>query len=72
MDTAPIIVFAGSYFPAWIPSVLLGIVAAALAYAILLRVGLARSIPLPGFFYMLLSTLAAMTLWLFLFARGTA
>lgn len=71
MDTAPIVVFAGSYFPAWIPSVLLGIVAAALAYVLLMRIDLARSIPFPGLFYTLLSGLAAMGLWQYLFARSS-
>lgn len=70
MNSAPIIVVAGSLFPAWIPSLLLGMVVAAVAYGLLLRVGLAHSIPLPGLFYTLLSALAAMGLWYFLFARS--
>lgn len=72
MDTAPIIVFAGSFFPAWIPSLLLGMVIAALIYALLVWVDLARSIPLPGLFYLLLSALVAMGLWHSVFARATA
>ncbi len=72
MDIGPIVVFAGSYFPAWIPSVLLGIVVAAVTYGLLLKVGLAQSIPLPGLFYTLLSSLAAMGLWAFLFSRSLA
>lgn len=72
MDTAPIVVFAGSYFPAWIPSLLLGMVVGALAYGLLLWIDLARSIPLPGLFYTLLSGLAAMGLWYLLFARSAA
>jgi hypothetical protein len=72
MTTAPIIVVAGSFFPAWIPSLLLGMVVAAVAYALLLRIGLARSIPFPGLFYTLLSALAAMGLWYFLFARSAS
>jgi hypothetical protein len=72
MDTAPIVVFAGSFFPAWIPSLLLGMVVAAVAYGLLVWVDLARSIPLPGLFYLLLSGLAAMGLWYFLFARSGA
>jgi len=72
MDTAPIVVFAGSYFPAWIPSLLLGMVVAALFYGLLVRVDLARSIPLPGLFYLLLSALAAMGLWHTVFARASA
>lgn len=71
MDIGPIVVFAGSYFPAWIPSVMLGMVLAGLVYALLVGVDLARSIPLPGVFYLLLSALAAMGLWQFLFARAT-
>ena len=72
MDIGPIVVFAGSYFPAWIPSLLLGMVVAAVAYGLLLKVGLAQSIPLPGLFYTLLSSLAAMSLWAFLFSRTLA
>ncbi|CRI67523.1 hypothetical protein THIOKS1640018 [Thiocapsa sp. KS1] len=72
MDIGPIVVFAGSYFPAWIPSILLGIVVAAITYGLLLKVGLAQSIPLPGLFYTLLSGLAAMGLWAFLFSRTLA
>lgn len=72
METAPIVVFAGSYFPAWIPSVMLGMVVAAVAYGLLVWLDVARSIPLPGLFYLLLSALAAMGLWQFLFARAAA
>jgi hypothetical protein len=72
MDIGPIVVFAGSYFPAWIPSVLLGMVVAAVTYGLLLKLGLAQSIPLPGLFYALLSGLAAMSLWAFLFSRTLA
>ncbi|WP_295430825.1 YtcA family lipoprotein [uncultured Thiodictyon sp.] len=71
METAPIVVFAGSYFPAWIPSVMLGMVLAGLVYALLVWADVARSIPLPGVFYLLLSALAAMGLWQLLFARAT-
>lgn len=71
MDTAPIVVFAGSFFPAWIPSLLLGMVVAALVYGLLVWVDLARWIPLPGLFYLLLTALAAMTLWQLVFARAT-
>lgn len=45
MDLAPIVVIAGSYFPAWILSLLLGVIASVTAYGLLLRIGLAGSAP---------------------------
>lgn len=72
MDLAPTVVIAGSFFPAWIPSLLLGIVIAVAVYGLLLRSGLAHSIPLPGLFYTLVGMLAAMSVWQFLFVRTGA
>ena len=72
MDLAPIVVIAGSYFPAWILSLLLGVIVAVTAYGLLLRIGLTHSIPLPGLFYTLVGGLAAMCLWQFLFSRAGA
>ncbi|MCC7278046.1 MAG: hypothetical protein IT487_06985 [Chromatiaceae bacterium] len=72
MDKAPIVAFVGSYFPAWIPSILLGILCALMAYRLLSRFAFAREIPLPGLFYTLLSGLASMSIWLFLFAHSGA
>lgn len=68
MDLAPVVVIAGSYFPAWILSLLLGVAVGVLAYGVLLRLGLTHSIPLPGLFYTLVAALAAMAVWRLLFS----
>jgi hypothetical protein len=61
---APVVVIAGSYFPAWIVSLLLGVLAGVVVYGVLLRLGLGHSIPLPGLFYVLVGLLVAMLIWL--------
>ncbi len=68
MNLAPVVVVAGSYFPAWILSLLLGVLAGVLVYGVVLRLGLSHSIPLPGVFYLLVGLLAAMLIWLNLFS----
>jgi hypothetical protein len=64
VNLAPVVVVAGSYFPAWILSLLLGVLAGVLVYGLLLRLGLNHAIPLPGLFYLLVGLLAAMLVWL--------
>ncbi|WP_295543836.1 YtcA family lipoprotein [uncultured Thiohalocapsa sp.] len=67
----PVIDIAGSYFPGWIPSVLFGVVAGVALYAVLVGVGIARWIPLPGLFYLMTGASSAMVFWLLLFSGAT-
>lgn len=67
MLAGPVIDIAGSYFPGWIPSAVFGVVAAVALYALLVKLGMARWIPLPGLFYLMAGASAAMLFWLLLF-----
>jgi hypothetical protein len=70
MQVGPVIDIAGSYFPGWIPSALFGVVAGVVLYALLVKLGIARWIPLPGLFYLMAGASSAMSFWLLLFTDG--
>jgi hypothetical protein len=70
MQIGPVIDIAGSYFPAWIPSVLVGLIAGILLYSVLVKLDLAQWIPWPGLFYLMFGALSAMLLWLLLFSQS--
>lgn len=68
MHPGPIIDIAGSYFPPWIPSLIVGVFAGVLCYALLVKLNLARWISMPGLFYLLFGLLAGITFWLLVFS----
>lgn len=72
MNIGPVVAIAGSYFPAWIPCALTGLVAALLLYGLFLAIGFNRWVPLSGLFYSLFGLLTAMSVWLWAFAGPAA
>ena len=62
-----VITIFGSYFPAWIACLLIGLLATLVAYLVLRVFGLLSVIPLPAIFYLLTTLFAAMSTWLLFF-----
>lgn len=62
-DGGPVLIVFGSFFPAWILCLVLGLAAAGIAGAVLRRVGLAAEIPVPVVFYGALTAAVALGLW---------
>lgn len=65
---APSFSIVGSFFPDWILCSILGIVAAALAHGLFVRLKLEREIQPPVLIYPCVAVSCAVTLWLFFFS----
>jgi hypothetical protein len=67
---APNISILGSFFPAWLLCLVLGIVLATFTHWLLVRMKLATDIPWTIFVYPCLTLFFACTLWLIFFSEG--
>lgn len=60
----------GSYFPAWVACLMVGLVLTAITHVILRQTEMLSAIPLLPVFYLLVAIFGGMTTWLIFFAGG--
>lgn len=69
-DVATTFVIFGSYFPAWIACVIMGLIAAAAVQVLLRATDMVTAVPLLPIFHLLVVLFGATTSWLILFSAG--